>query len=174
MQSSAKQSETKQHKASKAMQSKAEQSKAMQSKAEHLHLALPLALLFAVKTPYWGRAGFIILHVLLCSVPEGSLRVPGGSFRCPWKCPRALGASLWVRVTSLGMPGGSFGGPRGSWSCSCEALGGHLGTFGRLLGVLGRSWGGPWATLWETKCSRRYAHRCFSVSHVFHIFLPTF
>ena len=81
------------------------------------------------------------MHFLRFSLPGGSFGVPGGSFRCCWKCSGALGASLWVRVTSLGVPGGSFGGPWGSWSCSCEALGGHLGTFGGILGVLGRSWG---------------------------------
>ena len=82
----------------------------------------------------------------------------------------ALGASLWALGTVLEVLGGSLGGPWGSWSCSCEALGGPWGILGEILGVLERSLAvlgvslaTLWVTLWDTKCPKRYAHRCFSV-----------
>ena len=72
---------------------------------------------------------------------------------------------------SLGVLGGSLGGAWGSWSCSWEAFGGRWGVlgaswgvFGRSLGVPGGSLATPWATLWGTKCAKRYAQRGFSVS----------
>ena len=92
----------------------------------------------------------------------------------PLLLARAFSPPTFPRRCRCWVPGGSFGGLWGSWHCSCEALGGHLGTFGGILGVIGRSWGGPWASLWETKCSRRCALRCFSVSYAFHVLLQTF
>ena len=59
------------------MQGKAERNKAMQSNAEHLHLALHLALPFVVRQrPYRGRAGFIF-HFCLLPPQEGGGRSDG-------------------------------------------------------------------------------------------------
>ena len=122
--------------------------------------------------------------------PGRSLGVPGRSWATPWatlwetKCAKryacaglrvfsvgVLGASWWALGVSLGVLGGSLGGAWGSWSCSWEAFGGRWGVlgaswgvFGRSLGVPGGSLATPWATLWGTKCAKRYAQRGFSVS----------
>ena len=96
--------------------------------------------------------------------------VPGGPSDVFGNAWGALWASLWVCVTFLGVPGGSCGGPWGSWSCSCQALGVARALLGGSWGSLEGPLGAPWATLWETKCVRRYAYACFSVSYVFMCF----
>ena len=64
-------------------------------------------------------------------VLQMSLEMLGGS----------QGSLVGARDVLMKLPGGSFGGPWGSWSCSCEPLGGCPGILSESQGSLGGPWG---------------------------------